>query len=159
MEPFDGTQDPHMHLQTFQTKMYISGGNDQLTCKLFLGTLQGVAMHWLATLPPCSIKTFDELATSFASQFVANKTKRLEVIDLFDIKQTKGETLKSYLARFNNVIVKVNDPDHKFFVKAFQKGLKVGQFNDSLTLRRPLTMEEIRTRVEKHIEVEEDQVD
>ncbi|RDX96366.1 hypothetical protein CR513_20997, partial [Mucuna pruriens] len=44
-------------------------------------------------------------------------------------------------------MVKVNDPDQKFFVKAFQKGL------------RSLSMEEIRTRVEKHIKVEEDQVD
>ncbi|RDY08606.1 hypothetical protein CR513_07151, partial [Mucuna pruriens] len=94
--------------------MYISGGDDQLNCKLFPGTLQGMAMHWLATLPPRSIKTF------------ANKTKHLEVADLFCIKQTKGETLKSYLARFNNATVRVNNPDQKFFVKAFQKGLREG---------------------------------
>ncbi|RDX74988.1 hypothetical protein CR513_45187, partial [Mucuna pruriens] len=45
--------------------------------------------------------------------------------------------------------------DQKFFVKAFRKGLRARQFNDSLTLRKPLSMEEIRTRAEKHIEVEE----
>ncbi|RDX93633.1 hypothetical protein CR513_24072, partial [Mucuna pruriens] len=32
MEPFDGTQDPHTHLQAFQTQMYISGGDDRLNC-------------------------------------------------------------------------------------------------------------------------------
>ncbi|RDX72511.1 hypothetical protein CR513_48009, partial [Mucuna pruriens] len=45
VEPFDGMQDPHAHLQAFQTQIYISGGNDALSCKLFPGTLRGVAMH------------------------------------------------------------------------------------------------------------------
>ncbi|RDX85495.1 hypothetical protein CR513_33311, partial [Mucuna pruriens] len=91
--------------------------------------------------------------------FATNKTKHLEVAYLFDIQQNKGEPLKSYLIRFNNATVRVNDLDKKNFVKAFQKGLRVGQFNDSLALRKPLTMEEIRARAKKHIEVEEDQVD
>ncbi|RDY04069.1 hypothetical protein CR513_12278, partial [Mucuna pruriens] len=39
IEPFDGMQDPHTHLQAFQTQMYISGGDDQLSCKLFPRTL------------------------------------------------------------------------------------------------------------------------
>ncbi|RDX78975.1 hypothetical protein CR513_40670, partial [Mucuna pruriens] len=156
-QPFDGSQDPHAHLQVFQTQMYISGGNDRLSCKLFLGTLRGVAMQWMATLPPKSIQTFKDLASSFLSQFVANKVKRLEVADLFDIKQGEGESLKKYLARFNNATVRVDDPDQKFFVKAFQKGLRAGPFSDALALRKPTNMEEIRTRVEKDVDMEEDQ--
>ncbi|RDX93903.1 hypothetical protein CR513_23770, partial [Mucuna pruriens] len=86
--------------------MYISGGDDRLSCKLFPRTLRGVAMHWLAILPSRSIRTFNDLANSFASQFAANKTKELEVADLFDIKQNKSETLKRYLARFKNPTVR-----------------------------------------------------
>ncbi|RDX75765.1 hypothetical protein CR513_44322, partial [Mucuna pruriens] len=134
--------------------MYISGGDDRLSCKIFPRTLRGVAMHWLATLPPQSIRTFGDLATSFASQFIANKTKCLKVANLFDIKQSKGETLKNYLACFNNATIRVNDLDKKFFMKAFQKGLRVGQLSDSLTLRKPLTMEEIRARAKKHLEAD-----
>ncbi|RDX92796.1 hypothetical protein CR513_25026, partial [Mucuna pruriens] len=125
IESFDGTQDPHTHLQAFQTQMYISGGNDRMSCKLFPGTMRGVAMNWLAIVPPRSIRSFNDIAISFASQFAANKVKCLEVTDLFDIRQDKGETLKSYLTRFNNATVKVNDPDKKFFMKAFQKGMRV----------------------------------
>ncbi|RDY07090.1 hypothetical protein CR513_08846, partial [Mucuna pruriens] len=123
--------------------MYISGGNDKLSCKLFLGTLRGVAMQWMATLPARTIRTFNDLASVFVSQFAANKAKKLEVADLFDIRQAKGESLKNYLARFNNATVRVNDPDQKFSVKAFQKGLKATPFSDSLALRRPINMEEI----------------
>ncbi|RDX86755.1 hypothetical protein CR513_31875, partial [Mucuna pruriens] len=63
------------------------------------------------------------------------RTKRLKVTDLFDIRQAKGENLKSYLTRFNNATIRINDPDQKLFVKAFQKGLRTGQFSDVLTLR------------------------
>ncbi|RDX78899.1 hypothetical protein CR513_40749, partial [Mucuna pruriens] len=138
--------------------MYISGGSDQLSCKLFPGTLRGVAMQWMATLPARSIQTFSQLARSFVSQFAVNKVKKLEVADLFDIKQGRGESLKSYLARFNNTTVQVDDPDQKNFVKAFQKGLRAGPFCDALALRKPSNMDEIHARAEKHVEVEEDQL-
>ncbi|RDX83654.1 hypothetical protein CR513_35421, partial [Mucuna pruriens] len=91
--------------------------------------------------------------------FAANKAKILEVADLFDIRQGKGESLKSYLARFNNATVRVNDPDQKFFIKAFQKGLKASPYSDSLALKRPTSMEEIRVRAKKHVEAEEDQAE
>ncbi|RDX82657.1 hypothetical protein CR513_36523, partial [Mucuna pruriens] len=159
IEPFDGTQDLHAHLQAFQTRMYISGSSDQLSCKLFPRTLRGVAMQWMATLPPRSVYIFNDLARLFVSQFVANKVKKLEVADLFDIRQARGESLKGYLAQFDNATMRVNVPDQKFFVKAFQKGLRAGPFSDVLALRRPASMEEIKVRVEKHIEVEKDQAE
>ncbi|RDX84075.1 hypothetical protein CR513_34932, partial [Mucuna pruriens] len=134
VDPFDETQDPHTHVQAFHTQRYISGGDDKLSCKLFPGTLRGVALQWLINLPPRSIYTFNDLVSMFLSQFAANKPKRLEVADLFDIRQAGGESLKIYMARFNDATVRVNDPDQKFFVKAFHKGLRVGPFSDALAL-------------------------
>ncbi|RDX73627.1 hypothetical protein CR513_46737, partial [Mucuna pruriens] len=128
-------EDPHVHLQAFQMQVYISGGDDAINYKLFLGTLRGVAMQWFSNLPPRTIHTFNDLATIFASQFATNKAKRLEVANLFDIKQAKGKSFKKYLPRFNSATVHVDDLDQKFFVKAFYKGLRVGQFSDSLTLK------------------------
>ncbi|RDX59107.1 hypothetical protein CR513_61913, partial [Mucuna pruriens] len=138
VEPFDGTQDPYAHLQAFQAQMYISGGDDRLSCKLFSDTLRGVAMQWMATLSTKSIQTFSDLAGSFVSQFAANKMKKLESEKLFSTVQQR-DSLGG-------------------FVKAFQKGLRAGSFNDALALRRPTSMEEIRARAEKHVEVEEDQL-
>ncbi|RDX90399.1 hypothetical protein CR513_27735, partial [Mucuna pruriens] len=110
--------------------MYISGGDDRLSCKLFPGTLRGVALQWMMNLPPRSIRVFNNLAGLFLSQFVANKSKRLEVADLFDIRQAGGESLKSYMARFNDT-----------------------------TVRKPMSMEEIHVRAEKHVEMEESRFD
>ncbi|RDY09336.1 hypothetical protein CR513_06297, partial [Mucuna pruriens] len=148
MDPFNGTQDPQAHLQTFQTQMYISGGGDSLSYKLFHGTLRGVAMHWLATLLVFTICSFNNLAILFVSQFATNKMKRFEVVDLFDIRQTKGESLKSYLARFNNATVQVNDSDQKFFIKAFQKGLRVDAKEDLVDQleaeHQPMVLQEMK---------------
>ncbi|RDX88962.1 hypothetical protein CR513_29373, partial [Mucuna pruriens] len=74
-----------------------------------------------------------------------NKSKRLEVADLFDIRQASGESLKSYMARFNDATV--------------WKELKVGPFSDALALQKPMSMEEIRVRAEKHVEMEESRFD
>ncbi|RDX70757.1 hypothetical protein CR513_49966, partial [Mucuna pruriens] len=159
VDPFDEIQDPHAHLQAFQTQMYISGGDDKLSCKLFPGTLRGEALQWMMNLPPRSIRVFNDLVGLFLSQFATNKSKRLEVADLFDTRQTGGESLKSYMARLNDATVRVNDYDQKFFVKAFKKGLRIWPFSDALALQKPMSMEEIRVRSEKHIEMEESRFD
>ncbi|RDX98110.1 hypothetical protein CR513_19023, partial [Mucuna pruriens] len=84
-------------------------------------------------------------------QFAINIVKWLEVANLFDIRQAKGETLKSYLAQFNNITIRVNDLDYNPLERA-------GQFSDSMVLRRPQSMEEIKTRAKKHVKVEKGQV-
>ncbi|RDY09807.1 hypothetical protein CR513_05777, partial [Mucuna pruriens] len=78
VDPFDGSQDPRVHLQAFQTQMYISDEDELLSCKLFSSTLRGVTMRWFSSLPPCSIGSFSELAVAFESQFAANKEKHLK---------------------------------------------------------------------------------
>ncbi|RDY11505.1 hypothetical protein CR513_03821, partial [Mucuna pruriens] len=75
---------------------------------------------------------------------IPNKTKHLEVTDLFDIKQSRTETLKQCLAHFSAAMV---------------QGLRASPFSDSLILSRPASMTEIRARVEKHVEVEEGKED
>ncbi|RDX92430.1 hypothetical protein CR513_25449, partial [Mucuna pruriens] len=140
VDSFDRTQDPHAHLQAFQTQMYISGGDDKLSCKLFPGTLRGVALQWIMNLPPSSQQT-SQSVWRWQTYLISNKLG--------------GESLKSYMASFNNATVRVNDSDQKFFVKAFQKGLRVGPFNDALALQKPTSMEEIRVKAKKHVEMEE----
>ncbi|RDX63743.1 hypothetical protein CR513_57793, partial [Mucuna pruriens] len=66
-----------------------------------------------------------DLVVAFVSQFVASRAKQL----------------------------KVDDPDQKFFVKAFQKGLKAGLFSNSLALRKLASMGN------KHVESGEDKED
>ncbi|RDX71894.1 hypothetical protein CR513_48693, partial [Mucuna pruriens] len=88
---------------------------------LFPDTLRRVAMHWMTTLSARSIRSFNDLAASFVSQFAANKVKQFKVVDLFDIRQAKGESPKSYLAWFNNATIRINDLDQKFLLRPFRR--------------------------------------
>jgi hypothetical protein len=135
--------------------MFISGADDALSCKIFAGTLKGVAYMWIAGLPTRSVTSFDELATRFVAQFAANSEKSFLLADLFDVQQRPAESLKSYLARFNSATLKVTEPNEDIFVMAFEKGLSSGTFSEALTLRKANSMNEIRMRAEKHIEAEE----
>ncbi|RDX75382.1 hypothetical protein CR513_44727, partial [Mucuna pruriens] len=80
------------------------------------------------------------------------------VTNLFDIKQIKSESLKQYLACFNSATIQVDNQDKKFFMKAFQKGLRV-VLSGSLDLRKPASIGEIRARVEKYVEAKEGKKD
>lgn len=44
----------------------------------------------------------------------------------------------------------------EFFIAAFLKGLRTGAFSEALLINRRNTLDEICTRVEKHIDVEEE---
>lgn len=92
-----------------------------MSSKMFAGTPKGVALKWFTNLPTRSIGNFEDLLYRFISRFFVHKAKQMEIADLFDIKQRSGETLKSYLARFNNATAQVEETDKKFSVHAFLK--------------------------------------
>ncbi|KAJ1388585.1 hypothetical protein SESBI_39001 [Sesbania bispinosa] len=55
LDAFDGTKDPKEHLAIYRTQPMISGANDAIQCKMFLGTLKKSALAWLTNLPDRSI--------------------------------------------------------------------------------------------------------
>lgn len=65
--------------------MFISGGNDTVSCKTFARTLVEVALKWFKGLSARSITSFEDFASKFVQQFSANKKKEVGLGDLFDI--------------------------------------------------------------------------
>ncbi|XP_020234647.1 uncharacterized protein LOC109814597 [Cajanus cajan] len=153
--PFDGTQDPDEHLMIYRAHMLINGGSDAVFCKLFVGTLTGTALKWFSQLVDRSVTGYDVLSRLFVAQFAANKRKSMTIADLLDVRQYREESLKEYLDRFNQVAIKVANPDEQMFVIAFSKGLRSGPFSESLVQRTAENMTEVRARAACHIEAEE----
>ncbi|XP_020235085.1 uncharacterized protein LOC109814955 [Cajanus cajan] len=132
VEPFDGTQDPSQHLTDFQAQMLIYGGNMEVRCKLFMGTLKKAALDWFSGLPDRSITDFDVFSRLFMAQFAANKKKPPITSNLFDLKQQREESLKDFLQRFNEVALRIASLDERIAVIAFHKGLRSGAFDIAL---------------------------
>ena len=67
-----------------------------------------------------------------SQQFSASRHRKVSSNSLFNVCQGQSESLRNYLARFNDSTIKVSNPNQELFVGAFQNGLKAGQFNESL---------------------------
>jgi len=153
--PFTGNSDPELHLKAFQARMMISGGNDAVRCKMFVGTLTEIALKWFNTIPNSSISSFHDFKRLFLERFSANRAKPVEMADMFDIRQTAEETLKQFLNRFTNISMRLIDPNEGLLVKTFMKGLRASSFGESLYRYPPKSLTEIRQRAAVEIETEE----
>jgi len=52
--------------------MMLVGGSDAVRCKLFMGTLIGMAMDWFISLPDGHVTSFAQLSQLFREQYIAN---------------------------------------------------------------------------------------
>lgn len=58
---------------------------------------------WYSQLPAYSIETFEETVDKFVTAHAGAKKAETRVNDIFTIKQSLGEGLRDFLARFNRV--------------------------------------------------------
>jgi len=66
-------------------------------------------------------------------QFSTSRHQKVSTSSLFNVRQEQNESIRSYLARYNDATIKVVHPNRELFVGAFQNGLWAGPFNESLT--------------------------
>ena len=84
---FTCVEDPESHLTTFNAQMIISGGTDDIHCKMFMGTLKGTTLQWFVGLPDGHITSFDQFSKLFREQFIVNQARPSVPFDLFGVKQ------------------------------------------------------------------------
>ncbi|XP_061344728.1 uncharacterized protein LOC133290634 [Gastrolobium bilobum] len=84
---YDGTQDPQVHLDAFDTTMYIKGIEEPLITRLFATTLIGAAQTWFSSLPTGSIRSFEEFGGRFLLNFATSKKQPKSEFALGKIKQ------------------------------------------------------------------------
>ncbi|XP_058084586.1 uncharacterized protein LOC131232376 [Magnolia sinica] len=73
----------------------------------------------------------------------------------FAIKQEPKESLKDYIARFNEEALLVEDYDDKITLTTLFSGLKEGKFTFSIGNNRPKTLAKLIARAQKYTNTEE----
>ena len=71
------------------------------------------------------------------------------------IKQREDETLRSYISRFNQEALSIDETDDKILVVAFMNGLWKGKFLFSLYKNDLKTMSEVLYRATKYMNAED----
>ncbi|XP_019168186.1 PREDICTED: uncharacterized protein LOC109163917 [Ipomoea nil] len=122
--------------------MQVLGVRDPVMCRAFLPTLKGSAQRWLAALPPKSIYSFEELADRFMSHYAANIKPQKDLTHLGDILQEEGESLKTYLARWQKEIQSIEEVEDQTALTFFIESLRSGQLYRDLRDNRPATYAE-----------------
>ena len=148
---FTGKQDRNANIKTFRAQMLIYGGLESVRCKM----LGKTTLDWFSNLPEGSITSLEVFIRLFVSHFAGNKSKPPKITNLFEVRQFKGELVKKYLRCFNEIVVKIPQPNEVMCVEAFIRGLRSGGLVESLLKRRPEDMAAINLKVASYIKVEE----
>ncbi|XP_057423552.1 uncharacterized protein LOC130717361 [Lotus japonicus] len=155
LDSYYGDSDPKDHLVYFNTKMVIVGASDALKCKMLPSTLKKSAMTWFTTLPPRSIAGFMDLSAKFLSQFSTSRAQKVTPAALFNLQQRHNESLQSFMGRFNQLSVHLEDKMPEICIAAFELGLQSGSLNSSWSRKPVETMAELRSRVQGFIREEQ----
>ncbi|XP_058080671.1 uncharacterized protein LOC131228834 [Magnolia sinica] len=127
---------------------------DAMMCRGFLITLTGSARSWYRQLKPNSIGSFAELSRLFLTQFISGKKSRKPNTHLFTIKQKPKESLKEYIARFNEEALQVEDYDDKIALSVVFEGLKEGRFTFSIGKNPLKTLTDLIAKSQKYTNIE-----
>jgi len=154
-DKYDGTTNPDNHMRVFMHKMMFHAVSDPIWCRVFSTSLTGEALEWFSELPAGSIDSFSTLKARFSTQFAPLKPAVLTIDNLVNIRQEDGESLRSYLDRYNRMSVKIKDLSDEIARHHFSYGLQPGVFADKISRKKPKTMEEMRERAAKFIQMED----
>ncbi|XP_050259785.1 uncharacterized protein LOC126704832 [Quercus robur] len=155
IDSYDGVKDPLDHLETFKTLMHLQGVANEIMCRAFPTTLKGAARIWFCQLTLSSISTFKELSAQFTSHFIGGHRYKKSTTCLMNIKQREDGTLRSYITRFNNKALSVDEANDKILVAAFTNGLRKGKFLFSLYKNDPKTMLDVLYKATKYMNIED----
>jgi hypothetical protein len=155
LETFDGSKDPLNHLESFKTVMCLQGVPDEIMCRAFPTILKGPARVWFKKIAPSSVGSFAQLSRLFFNHFIDGQRYGRLTTHLLNIKQKEGETLRSYLTRFNKETLLVDGADNKIVLTAFISGLQSGDFLFSVYKDPPSTMTEMMYEAQRYMNGEE----
>ena len=156
LDMYDGRTDPTVHLTKYMRHMEVLGASEEVMARCFPLYLTDIAALWFRQLDSGSIGTWNDLTERFMRQFRVHITRPKNVMTLATLKQKAGETLRSFLTRFNAAAASVDSPDPSMVMMEAVSGIADGtEFKNSLTKDPPVDLGEFYHEAEKFLRFED----
>ncbi|KAM1252327.1 hypothetical protein ACFX2J_040342 [Malus domestica] len=97
---FKGDGDLERRLKHYRNIMILYQNKNAIMCKIFTTTLQGDEQDWFHTLPPQSIRSFNELSLAFTKEYSFYHSIKKKSDHLFNINKNPKKSLCDYVKRF-----------------------------------------------------------
>ena len=102
-----------------------------------------------------SIDNFEQLGNSFLRHFVGGQRPKRLANHLLTIRQGEKETLRSYVTRFTQDTLEVDEADDKVQLTTFKTRLKSREFMVSLVKNPTKTIAEMLLKAQKYMNAED----
>ncbi|KAK6147992.1 hypothetical protein DH2020_018904 [Rehmannia glutinosa] len=139
---YDGTTDPWEHMCRFKNSALLHRYSDGVKCR---------------SAGADSIASFGEFSSAFLHQFASSRKHQKTSLTLFRVKQSEGEPLRDYVKKFMAAALEVPSANQEILTSALTQGLKEGDFFRSLAKRPVRDFDDILSRAEKYVNLEEAQ--
>ncbi|XP_020218749.1 uncharacterized protein LOC109801982 [Cajanus cajan] len=102
------------------------------THKVFPTSLKVAALHWYTQLPTESIDSFSTLIRRFMAQYATSRPHHTTSTTLANLRQNDDEPLRTFMERFSNISVRIQNLNPKVALHSMLMALKAGPFVDNL---------------------------
>ena len=102
------------------------------------------------------MSSFDDLAEQFRTRFVTNIPPAKSIHDLRVCRQEANKSLRSYLYRFNKIVMRIQNLSDETAIEALKNGTRLGRLKDDILVYEPSTFTEVMTMATKLIKMDED---
>nr|GEV39818.1 reverse transcriptase domain-containing protein [Tanacetum cinerariifolium] len=143
VKTYDGTGDPEDHVKIFQVAAQVERWAMPTWCHMFNSTLIGAARVWFDELPPESIDSYKDLKAAFLAYFKQQKKYVKDLVEIHNIKQKDGETIKDFMERFKVETGRMKGAPEYMRISGFMHGVNNPELIKRLNEHVPKTMEEI----------------
>ncbi|GJZ82177.1 reverse transcriptase domain-containing protein [Tanacetum coccineum] len=145
VKTYDRIGDPKDHLKIFQAAAQVERWAMPTWCHMFNSTLIGAARVWFDELPPESIDGYNGLKAAFLAYFMQQKKYVKDLVEIHNIKQRDGETIKDFIERFKVETGRMKGAPECMRISRFMHGVNNPELTKRLNEHVSKTMEEMIT--------------
>nr|GEY41660.1 reverse transcriptase domain-containing protein [Tanacetum cinerariifolium] len=143
MKIYDGTGDPDDHVKIFQAAAQVERWAMPTWCHMFNSTLIGAARVWFDELPPESVDSYKDPKAAFIAYFMQQKKYFKDPVEIHNIKQKDGETIKDFMERFKVETGRMKGAPECMQIFGFMHGVNNPELTKRLNEHVLKTMEEM----------------